>query len=404
MNIVLSVDSIERFRFFKRIILGSSSNVNFFVVTHLPLVLCYLKSINKNNVKAHFIKGYKHNELLKYEINESSLELLTDKLNRNEESLLFKSYLSEFENIFHNKIIIDYILVWNGQQLLNTAITTFARQFSIEVIYMEISNFFNKLFIDTEGVNAKSYIYHNPSELDKYAIVEFEKHQAWLFDYVNRKNNILPQSQSSNFDILERALSKTLFSFLSPMHMKFVFRTIFNSKPKPVNFRSYTFDDICGLVDVVFCPLQVSTDTQLLVNSDYSNLDQLKWGLDIANKKNKTLVVKLHPAETDKKSVDYIFSMRDSHGFKIVNNSVKDIFDISSEVVVNNSTVGLEAMLFDLDTTVIGRAIYSNFNKERLVSYIHNYLLPGVDYFSNDNVNIDVIINHSKFQRGDIKC
>ncbi|CAH6799130.1 putative Capsular biosynthesis protein [Vibrio chagasii] len=404
MNIVLSVDSIERLRFFKRIILGSSDDVNFFVVTHLPLVFLYLKSINSSNVKIYFIKGDRHKDHLQQRMHDPSLELLTNKLDKNEELTLFKSYLGELESIFSNPTLIDYILVWNGQQLLNTAFATFARQCSIEVIYMEISNFFSKMFIDSEGVNAKSYIYSNSSDLDKFPTVDNEKHQAWLFDYIQRKNNILPQSQASTLDIIERAVNKLLFSFVSPMHTKFVFRTMLNSRPKPVNFNSYEFDEISGLFDVVFCPLQVSTDTQLLVNSDYNNLDQINQALDISSRKSKTLVVKLHPAETDKKSVDRIFQMRKKYGFKIVNSSVKDIFDVSSEVIVNNSTVGLEAMLFGLDTTVIGRAIYSEFNKERLISYIHNYLLSGVDYFSEDVININLIVEHSKKQHGIKKC
>lgn len=58
---------------------------------------------------------------------------------------------------------------------------------------------------------------------------------------------------------------------------------------------------------------------------------------------------------------------------------------MSSKVVTINSTVGLEALILDKEVEVLGRAVYSHFDHERLKAYVCRYLI-NIDYF-DDEVN-----------------
>lgn len=69
---------------------------------------------------------------------------------------------------------------------------------------------------------------------------------------------------------------------------------------------------------------------------------------------------------------------------KIVSNNTIALIKHAKRIYTVNSTVGLEALIFEKELTVLGRAIYSSFDKNRLRLYIHRYLMD-LNYFG-DNI------------------
>lgn len=112
----------------------------------------------------------------------------------------------------------------------------------------------------------------------------------------------------------------------------------------------------------VFFPLQVRQDSQLTVHSPvYGNgLDQAVDDLSsalAARAPDTRLVVKLHPADRRKTDYDAVIR-RHPDVVWIGSGDVRDILRRSSAVVTVNSTVGVEALVFDKPVVVLGNAAY----------------------------------------------
>jgi capsular polysaccharide export protein len=119
----------------------------------------------------------------------------------------------------------------------------------------------------------------------------------------------------------------------------------------------------------------------------------IKKAFEISKQKKTKLFVKFHPAERDMEEVQKILLLRNELGFTLVNNNTNELLKKTEYVVVNNSTVGLEALIYMKEIHVIGRAVYSHFDQTRLKKYIHNYLIDGVDYFSHNLIDIDIFVS-----------
>ncbi|MGC8401430.1 hypothetical protein ACP3P6_15660 [Enterobacter mori] len=70
---------------------------------------------------------------------------------------------------------------------------------------------------------------------------------------------------------------------------------------------------------------------------------------------------------------------------RIVSNNTIALIKNAKRIYTVNSTVGLEALIFEKELTVLGRAIYSNFDKTRLRLYIHRYLMD-LNYFGENTL------------------
>lgn len=126
--------------------------------------------------------------------------------------------------------------------------------------------------------------------------------------------------------------------------------------------------------------MQVSDDSQIKLNSDISNLEALKIALKMAQKKGVPLVVKLHPAEADLDFIEKVFTLSRNDSFMITDLPGNHLIENAEEVVVINSTIGLEALILEKKLTILGRTFYKNFDIQRIKSYICHYLVD-IDYF-----------------------
>ena len=140
----------------------------------------------------------------------------------------------------------------------------------------------------------------------------------------------------------------------------------------------------------IFFPMQVSTDSQIVLNSDIGLMDSLSYSLKEAQRLGVILVVKLHPAEKSVEITKSLLMLRKKMGFKIVNDNTFVIIKNSLKVITINSTVALESMIIGKEVDILGRSYYKYFNKARIKSYIMNYLID-IDFFQNKSFSVEQI-------------
>ena len=379
MSVIYICDSIERFHFFKRLIkAGCNSSM---LLTTEPIVKI-LSTIH--NISCFLVTK---NVSLQQEYNFHNLKLSIDYLNSKitESDLLpIASSIVEALRQAETKYDIDTIVMWNGQQLIGRVASQYAIEHGLKRLFLEISNLPNKIFADPIGVNAMSSVMHNP-KLE--AFNHDDIHAKWIKEYIISKEQPLPQSQIKRSDKIYKAVNIILKKLFCGFNVKIL------NYNRPVDL-----SELMGIITshsikpkYVFLPLQVTSDTQIKLHSDYTNFDALIFALDFAKNKGVSLVVKLHPAETSQEFVDELTRLVKKHDFIVTNNNTVELIKNSESVITINSTVGLEAKIFGKEVIVLGRAFYAEFDEQALKSYIHNYLVDDIDYFSNQSISIDKV-------------
>jgi len=104
----------------------------------------------------------------------------------------------------------------------------------------------------------------------------------------------------------------------------------------------------------IFIPLQVNTDTQILVHSQYENMQAFISHVEktfYAEQSDISLVFKQHPMD---KGEEYKFDARSI----ISNNSTSQLIKDSEFIITINSTVGFEAIQHYKQVIVLGEAFY----------------------------------------------
>lgn len=279
---------------------------------------------------------------------------------------------------------IEKIVIWNGQQLMGRAANIAAQRAGTRIQYLELANLPGKLFSDPNGVNALSSIASDIGIIDNLPNVTDAEHEAWLNRYELLKRQPLPQAQ--------RKLKNTILS-IANLALKNILNstcTAGMSKKKNLIFKSPSphlqKTNSSAPEQYIFLPLQVSSDTQIKLHSEYDNIKAIHFAHSESSKNNIGLVVKLHPAENDPAEIDRIIKAQEFLGFHISNANTIELIKNANAVITINSTVGMEALLYRKPVKTLGRCLYKEFNYERLKKYIHNYLIDDIDYFGDDAI------------------
>ncbi|WP_413691535.1 hypothetical protein [Psychromonas sp. KJ10-2] len=104
----------------------------------------------------------------------------------------------------------------------------------------------------------------------------------------------------------------------------------------------------------IFIPLQVNTDTQVLVHSEYQDIQSFITHIEknfYAESSNVSLVFKPHPMDKGKK---YVFDPRSI----VVDCETSQLIKGSQFIITINSTVGFEAIQHYKTVIVLGEAFY----------------------------------------------
>lgn len=142
----------------------------------------------------------------------------------------------------------------------------------------------------------------------------------------------------------------------------------------------------------ILFPLQVSNDTQVVLNANCSLLEAVRRSVKLARNQNVYLVIKPHPAEKNPTYVKRLLDITSTYD-KVVfsNENTFKLMKNALEVITINSTVGLEALILGCKVHIIGKAFYENFHTEDdIARYIMGYLL-NVDYWGESPLSEDIL-------------
>jgi len=390
LNIVIVCETLNRYRFFRRMVpaLTRKGHKAVFLSNRLSIVLIAKKDGNHSHLinSYHFFKNKKgQNFGLGFDASVNEIKVAIEQC---------------IYNLFE-KHSITTCFFWNGSSFLSKAIQHLAKQYKCETLFFEIGNFPGKIFVDPCGVNAQSW-YAAHYGLLKDNSVDHNDFEKWRSNFLLEKlsKHQVPQSKFS-----------TKFNWLYPLDV-FGFYCLFavslecpNMFRKTRNFLQskkiqYDYDEFNPAIQpgYVFFPLQVSTDSQLIVNSDVDNIQALYLAAQIAKDKNVPLIVKPHPAESNRLFVMKLTELRKELGFLFVDVNTFQLINYCSLTVTINSTVGMEAMLLKKPITVFGRAIYERFEWYDLMLYIGYYLL-AIDFFCDETITenqLDLLFHRMK--------
>ncbi len=392
MKYIVVVDYFDSFQFFERL-LKRVSKQDVHVVTNLISVYWKLRSSGMavslvNHWSAHegVVNGdlSKAREVASGDIGELGAKKYTAQILYSLESCLDKD--SKYK-----------VLCWNGSDLKGLAIRAFVSRYSDRVssLYFEITNFPGYFFADSLGVNAQSSAYIKPKVFklinindDRHALIKLKES---LLE--SKKGGSPPQVKLSK-KITARHFSDAVFYLLFGS-VTYSLKAIFNRFINKIKSRGAGFSFAGEYVNELtsahaFMPLQVSSDSQLLINYAGTVLDSVREASEIAKKRNKKLVVKFHPAENDFKVIDKITSYCMTEHIGITNLSVPESIDSTGLVLTVNSTAGFEAQLEGKEVIYIGASQYSHISDESdLLRYINTFFYKG-DFFSSNDIDSDV--------------
>lgn len=380
------IEEIERAKFYLRF-----SNTEKLFITSNITVFLYLKLKRK---LVWYIRKSKYEENY-ININNDIYDTIEVKLKNISSENAIKLYYSIYNKLkkLHKKYKFIYVFLWNGCKIGDLACADFAKKYDIKTLYFEVANIPGKLFVDQQGTNKKSSIFTNPEQLDFFNKENRYKYLKWKEEYLKTKfgNYVLPQSRYAKK--IKRAISPVLNIITIKLgigihndvyykNLKRIFSS--NIKVKLSSNIDYKRDKY------VLVPLQVSDDTQVMINSDVGLKELIDYSYKYAKENSMKLVIKPHPAEQDNSILNYIYSINDTNGIVITNDNTMKLIKYSNYVITINSTVGLEALILDKPVKFLGYSFYSKFDQNRLVNYITSYL-KEVDYFSNEKIKFSDI-------------
>lgn len=317
-----------------------------------------------------------------------------------EKSLSKENVISIYKAVYYfcskinSKYSIDLFICSQGVKAAEITVREYARKNNIKTLFFELSNLPGKTFFDIEGSNTSSYLYNNIEILDKSYIDDIT-YEQWREKYLENKfkEHIVKQAVNlRQFNLSLKYVFVTRFDFLytgiktKKLDIFDKVKDLFMSKYLNIEYDNLDFEK----EKYIFFPMQVSTDSQIVLNSDIGLMDSLSYSLKEAQRLGVILVVKLHPAEKSVEITKSLLMLRKKMGFKIVNDNTFVIIKNSLKVITINSTVALESMIIGKEVDILGRSYYKYFNKARIKSYIMNYLID-IDFFQNKSFSVEQI-------------
>ena len=317
-----------------------------------------------------------------------------------EKSLSKDNVISIYKSVYYfcseinSRYNIDLFICSQGVKAAEITVREYARKNNIKTLFFELSNLPEKTFFDIEGSNALSYLYNNIEILDgKY--IDDITYDQWRDKYLENKlkEHVVKQAVNlKEFNFSLKYVFITRFDFLytgiktQKLDIFHKLKELLVSKFLNIEYDNLDFEK----EKYIFFPMQVSNDSQIVLNSDIGLMESLIYSVNEAKRLGVILVVKLHPAEKSIEITKSVLMLRKNFGFKIVNDNTFVIIKNALKVITINSTVALEAMIIGKKVDILGRSYYKYFDKERVKSYIMDYLID-IDFFQNKPFRVEQI-------------
>lgn len=381
------IEEIERAKFYLRFSdiekLFITSNITVFLYLKLKRKLVWY--IGKSEYKENFTNI--NNDIY------DTIEVKLKNISLDNAIGLYYSIYNKLKKL-HEKYKFMYIFLWNGCKIGDLACADFAKKYNIKLFYFEVANIPGKLFVDTQGTNKNSSIFTNPEQLDFYDEENIHKYLKWKEEYLKTKfgNYVLPQSKYANKlkRLISPILNISVIKLGLGIHNDIYYKNLKRIFSANIEVKRCSNID-CEREKYVFVPLQVSDDTQVMINSDVGLKELIDYSYKYAKENSMKLVIKPHPAEQDNSILNYIYSINDIDNIVITNDNTMKLIKYSNYVITINSTVGLEALILNKPVKFLGYSFYSKFDQNRLTNYVMSYL-KNIDYFENKSINYNDVV------------
>ncbi|GGW71528.1 hypothetical protein GCM10008085_24470 [Winogradskyella epiphytica] len=338
------------------------------------LLVQYKKQFYKDIIQnTESFKGIPYWEYIKFHT-ALSTEIPKDSL-----QLQALAYIDIFDKIF-KKEQPNYLLTLGDSRLCVEIAVAIAAKYEVTTYYIEQGPF-NTTFFDQEGVNANLSIRRN------YSTKLIDKSQPNYEPLLNPNSTKYNRSPIyRGLDFLTAALLEN--SPLYPPDLKYT-DVIHN----PINKTEKLKNNPAGNhYSHILLALQVPRDVNMIYHSpNFKTHTEIVSNIYSNLPEGKQLVVREHPLYINK----YDESL---YKYIIENNILIDNFtpldqalDSAEVIVVNNSTVGIEAILKYKTVVVLGNAFYDN---ERVCLKLHDKdqlksLLQGAIHYKTKKAEID---------------
>lgn len=318
----------------------------------------------------------------------NSIEVLGRFLNEEQAELLYYSVVAACENLV-NTNIVKYFFVGNGSSTAQIAMKQIASKYHIPTLFFENANIAGKTFVDPKGVNAASSLYEDISILNEYSFDEKE-YQKIIQDYLNQPGNVVKKKNFLSIENPYLVFDYVGYSFFNlPTNQNYSLTSRIFRKLK-YDSLNIIFDNVSLSIPYIFYPLQVSFDSQILLNSEVSAADALEFAYEEAKRRGLQLIVKPHPKEKDTEVIKKIVEKKNSLRFSLTDLPASKLVKNSGVIVTINSTVGLEGLMLRKEVIFLGKTFYKNLTPELLPKYICGYL-ADFPYNSSEDISADKI-------------
>lgn len=387
-KLLVYAENIERASFFSSLCRNLSfvDLENSIFITDKYSVYKYLNSKKMNCIAITRGNDYALNSDEKY------LDIVRDSINYKRGILTLKQgikILGQVEFILDNlSFEPDGILIFNGESFIDKYLCE--RYESCRKLYFEVGNFPNRMFVDPKGVNAKSTAFFDKIKAN-------EKYHS--FSYAKLMEEKKAQPPQAKLTIQDKLFS-WFFNLLGIILLGYPYtkfespickgKMFISSKLSKILMKKYQTITEKEISDFIFVPLQVSSDTQILFNSDIDN-DGL---IENAIATGSPVIIKFHPAERNFNSIRNIYLKYRKHEDVYFASSIDTptLIDKCKSVFSINSNVGLEAILQQKEVKFLGRTIYSDFDFVTAVTYLKDFLVelqyPVVKNISKDTEKV----------------
>lgn len=314
------------------------------------------------------------------------------KLYINDKSLKIQvcSYIDLLNSIF-NKFSPDILICSSDSRMISEISTLIASQRNVKVLYFEQGPF-GTTVLDKKGVNANSSIRGYQATINDYEAVNKE-----INLFINRKRSKKykrrPFYRAMDY-LIEFLLKNTILYPVDLLHS--TNNTFFSPKKTSLNFHQK--DERSNEIKFILI-LQVPFDVNMIYHSPYfSSHYEILASVHKNLPQNASLTVREHPLYKGKyEHILYSYCM-ENHITIENDQSLSNAFATNDIVIVNNSTVGLEAIMAGKTTVVLGNAFYDSSNICLKLTDKHNLsniLESSLSY--SINISATAAFNHKLY-------
>ncbi|MFV0505855.1 MAG: hypothetical protein ACK5L5_03965 [Bacteroidales bacterium] len=238
----------------------------------------------------------------------------------------------------------ERVIIWNGEMNVETDA---CKELGVETFFCENGYFPNTFQANRRGVNAKS----------EYARLSQCDFMQFHFPQTN-----IPLVSLSILEVKQSLFKRYIYRFFSAEYRHIMWQALRNNRAKKIakkSFENTAADtlDLESLTNWVFFPLQVNSDTQIVLNSPYRSMyEVLDCTLPKLLKAGYQVVLKEHPEEVE--PVDYGKFVDNKQVFLLKKYDIVQLIAKSNFTITVNSSVGLQAVEASRPVVVLGESFY----------------------------------------------